>query len=500
MPDYLTNLEDFVIIFDDLERSNINILKLLGYINHLVEHGGHKVILIANEDEIINHEQINKDNNSYLRAKEKLIGKTFELAPEIEVALKAFINKYSDNQKELFERLTPDIIRIYNQSGYQNLRHIKQALDDYLRLINALPENLKNHNDLTEVLLKNYLIFSFEIKSGHLKPAQLKELTMSDWVSFMKGEENDDLEQPISIITKKYSDFSLHDLVLSHELWEQIFEKGIFDTEKLISEVENSKYFFTEDTPTWKKLWYAYELNDEEIKTYLEVVHDEFVSFKHHEVEVFLHIIGNLLFLSECKIYQKSRVEILKIGKKYIDHLKKNNLLAVQADNFKTYFAHESSHNLGYQERDSSEFKEIYEYLIAKTNQAVIDDYPQVASHLLDLMSSDNFKFCQHLQFNNDKDNLYYKIPILTYIDPRAFATKFITLSQRNKWNIESLLKNRYGFVDFNQELKDEADWLIKVARFFTTEANKHPRTMKKRNLLIAAQTFKAAAEHLKNN
>ncbi|MDF0378524.1 P-loop NTPase fold protein [Methylophilus sp. YYY-1] len=499
LPDYLTNLEDFVIVFDDLERSNINILKLLGYINHLVEHGGHKVILIANEDEIRSEEQINKDDISYQRAKEKLIGKTFELQPETDIALKAFIDKYPENQKEIFTRLTPEIVRIYNQSLYQNLRHIRQALDDFLRLLNSLPENLKSHNDLIQALLTNYLIFSFEIKSGHLKPAQLRKLTMSDWVSFMNGKGTEDPEQPISIITKKYPDFSLYDLVLSLELWEQLFEKGIFDTEKLISEVENSKYFFTEDTPTWKKLWYAYELTDEEIKSYLDIVHEEFVSFKHHEVEVFLHIFGNLLFLSECKIYPKSRAQILKLGKKYIDHLKKNNLLAIQADNLKSHFAQESSHNLGYQERDSAEFKEIYEYLIEKINQAVLDDYPQVANYLLDLMSSDNFKFCQHLQLNNDKDNLYYKIPILIYIDPRRFANKFISLSQRNKWNIESLLKNRYGFVDFNQELKDEADWLVKVARIFTTEANKHPKTMKKRNLLIAAQTFKAAAEHLRN-
>ena len=42
-----------LIILEDLERTNIGILKLLGYVNNLVEQDGVKVLLVANEEEII---------------------------------------------------------------------------------------------------------------------------------------------------------------------------------------------------------------------------------------------------------------------------------------------------------------------------------------------------------------------------------------------------------------------------------------------------------------
>jgi predicted AAA+ superfamily ATPase len=58
-----------VYIFDDIERSEIPINKVLGYINEFVEHGGCKVIIVGNEAEIA-------DKEAYLRRREKLIGKT----------------------------------------------------------------------------------------------------------------------------------------------------------------------------------------------------------------------------------------------------------------------------------------------------------------------------------------------------------------------------------------------------------------------------------------
>lgn len=44
--------KDCIYVFDDLERSAIDVLKVMGYINNIVEHDGAKVIIIANEEEI----------------------------------------------------------------------------------------------------------------------------------------------------------------------------------------------------------------------------------------------------------------------------------------------------------------------------------------------------------------------------------------------------------------------------------------------------------------
>lgn len=57
---------DKVIIFDDLERCNIELSTLFGYINELMEEDNTKVILISNEKEIINSILYKKIEQKYL--------------------------------------------------------------------------------------------------------------------------------------------------------------------------------------------------------------------------------------------------------------------------------------------------------------------------------------------------------------------------------------------------------------------------------------------------
>ena len=54
------NLTGKLVILEDLERSGIDILEVLGYVNNLVEQDGVKVLLVANEEEIIKYELGNK--------------------------------------------------------------------------------------------------------------------------------------------------------------------------------------------------------------------------------------------------------------------------------------------------------------------------------------------------------------------------------------------------------------------------------------------------------
>ena len=47
------NLTGKLVVLEDLERSGIDILEVLGYVNNLVEQDGVKVLLVANEEELM---------------------------------------------------------------------------------------------------------------------------------------------------------------------------------------------------------------------------------------------------------------------------------------------------------------------------------------------------------------------------------------------------------------------------------------------------------------
>ena len=113
--------DDKILCFDDLERANVDVIDILGYINNFVEHDHIKTIIICNEKELSTklknsnlemktfiatylldkQGELAKDDdkpmvekiqdtieyvfdkaNDYERIKEKLIGETFEYAPE----------------------------------------------------------------------------------------------------------------------------------------------------------------------------------------------------------------------------------------------------------------------------------------------------------------------------------------------------------------------------------------------------------------------------------
>jgi hypothetical protein len=490
---YLTEAENAVLIFDDVERCGIPICNLLGYINHFVEHGGHKVILLANEEEIL---EIDADNLSYKRVKEKLIGKTFEIAPEVESALNAFISLSSSiENRKILEDQKSLIANLYNASQYKNLRHLKQAIADFEWLLDAISEKAKTNNSVIKSLITTYLVLTFETKSGEMQISQIKELA-NEWINYFVADEKDKNNIVYKIGTK-YPEFDINDLILNEELWMQIFDKGIFDVNEVFNMVEQSHHLFTENTPAWKKLWYASELDDAEIVNLLQQVDTEFKDKKHSELEVFFHIFGIFLKLSEVGIYLSSKAEILSAGKAYVDFLKETNMLASQINVIERPFFHNSAHNLGYHSKESAEFGEINQYVCLKCKEAVLESYPTKAIELLNLMCDDSFKFSIQLHLCNHEDNFYYNIPILKYIDVDSFVSNFIELTQRAKWNIGAMLEQRYAFEDFRKNLLEEKDWLLNVSSKLADEAAKVPNTMKNSNLSVASNSFAKAADQL---
>lgn len=75
------NTDKYVVVFDDIERSQMEIEEVLGYINQYVEVVGQKVICICNEKDII------EKTERYQKIREKVIGKVFEVNPDFQEIL-----------------------------------------------------------------------------------------------------------------------------------------------------------------------------------------------------------------------------------------------------------------------------------------------------------------------------------------------------------------------------------------------------------------------------
>ena len=223
------DIDDKVLCFDDLERANVDVIDVLGYINNFVEHDHIKTIIICNEkelskklkstniemktfiatyilnnegkikpekdeNEILDDEQVDKPMveliedkiehifdkaNDYERIKEKLIGETFEYIPEFNYIINGVLMRYESNPQliQFLRKNSVIITQTFNRSGTRNLRILKHALNDFQKVFEITK---KYYPDINETILKSLLIFtiaiSFEIKAGKITKDKLKDI------------------------------------------------------------------------------------------------------------------------------------------------------------------------------------------------------------------------------------------------------------------------------------------------------------------------------------
>ena len=199
--------EDKVLCFDDLERANVDVIDILGYINNFVEHDHIKTIIICNEKELSmklkssnlemktfiatylldKQDELNNTDkpivekiqqkienvfdkaNDYERIKEKLICETLEYAPKFDYIINGILMRY-ENDGEYIRFLRENtrlIISTFERSGTRNLRILKHALNDFKKIYEMIDNNYPN---TSQKIIQTMLIFtiaiSFEIKAG----------------------------------------------------------------------------------------------------------------------------------------------------------------------------------------------------------------------------------------------------------------------------------------------------------------------------------------------
>ena len=201
--------DDKILCFDDLERANVDVIDILGYINNFVEHDHIKTIIICNEKELATKlknsnlemktfiatyildkegdltktdipmvekirdkiEYVFDKANDYERIKEKLIGETFEYQPEFNYIINGILMRY-ENDGELIRFLrenTAYIISTFNRSGTRNLRILKHALNDFKKVYEMVNKHYPNTNyRVLQTMLIFTIAMSFEIKAGKI--------------------------------------------------------------------------------------------------------------------------------------------------------------------------------------------------------------------------------------------------------------------------------------------------------------------------------------------
>ena len=171
------DLSNKLVVFEDVERTNIDIVKFLGYVNSLVERDNVKVLLVTNEKEILKYELIEESKEKkytlkteeYLKIKEKTVSDTILFEGDFKESIRSvvsyfgdiYLNKVINNPEGIDE-----IYSIFNYKKCHNLRTLIFVCQKTINLYKKLNDNQKENIEFVRTIFYGMLNYSIDLKKG----------------------------------------------------------------------------------------------------------------------------------------------------------------------------------------------------------------------------------------------------------------------------------------------------------------------------------------------
>lgn len=293
-----------LIIFDDLERSDMRIREVLGYVNYFVEQAGCYVVIVGDDGNI-------KDKEEYKKIKEKTIGHEYKIEAEIDAALEAFIAEIDKAGHLGLEESKALIKYCYQVTGKNNLRILRQALYDYRMFLSHVNEDTLaalEFKDIRLYLLANFITVYAEYKGGNMVMENFHDALTKETVNIAAGKDDEKSEKPATDTIYKYEKTGLHE---SHKVLTPGYVmcvmnyllNGYVDNDFLTGEVLRDR-----STP-WEKLNYFTTLSNEDLVKNADLTAGHLENADFDKIDLMLMATCNLLTVIKKKLTYKYSVE-----------------------------------------------------------------------------------------------------------------------------------------------------------------------------------------------
>lgn len=288
-----------IFIFDDLERTQIPIGEILGFINGFVEHSGAKVIIICNEDELT------KDNlEIYKKFKEKIINRAFDVQADMDSFWLNYTNRFNELGNEIDK-----IKDVYKDYGNGNLRVLSHITENYVDLLHSIEQRFKDKNEFLETLTEKYFIKSF-CKRFDKNENDFKEVTEFDK------------------IIKSLPSVNL----FNNKDWDNIVE-GTYNKEKINENIANLTFFKSQgEELSWVTLWNHTKRSEEKLADSLTRTQDDFNNLSYENPATLVHVINLLVYFNKNGISNLSVDEISSKVDEYIDKYRLSEQWAIASE------------------------------------------------------------------------------------------------------------------------------------------------------------------------
>lgn len=288
-----------LLIFDDLERCDIPMKKLLGYLNFFVEQCNCHLIVIGDEDKIAEGE----NKKIFCEFKEKTIGREFEIATDIHSALDTFVNQTPKNDFVVGHQ--EQIEKFFAMTECDNLRILRQALWDFSRFEESMTDFLgdSRYEDIMIHVLGTYIISYCEYRG---KNHQLFDA----WIQYaIKGQQFDkekieNLKSQLGDLHQRYN--NIYQRLSNYQTFKIEFVERVLlelNTGNSIKDYVGKEYFAPiAEVRSWARINEVYAMSNKEFISFYRTLIDDICGIQMTSMKNLGYAIAYLVYLDSRAI------------------------------------------------------------------------------------------------------------------------------------------------------------------------------------------------------
>ncbi|PRP98547.1 hypothetical protein ENSA7_64900 [Enhygromyxa salina] len=460
-----------ILIVDDVERSLMAPRQLWGLVNGFVEQRGAKLLIVANDDEFA-------DVDEFRRTKEKNIEMTLTVQPDVAGALDSFISGQPEAARALMISRKDDIARTFRASGYHNLRVLRFAVRNFVRIHGALSDEVRGNEAAIDSLVRTAFPLAFEVHTGAL--AGRLDVGVIRRLAGVR-DDDDGGRGDIGEIEKKYGPaYPFTVPCPSLAWWSDLVFSGKLDAAKLNRSLE-ARFIDIENQPDWKRLANFAWLSDAQFEELLERTWNDLVAGDCREFGALLHVAGVRVWAVTKGFIEGDIDEVVALAKRGLDGLDE----AAYLDLARCLARHdrilEAYDSIAYAGRDEAGFAAIQDHARTLAEEFVAARVKLEANRLWDrLQDGSCAAFCSALGVEPGAlDPILLREDILCELDPREFADRVEGFDVQEQESLASALWARFH----RRKSTREQEWLEAVLRELDGRPAKMQRHFSKQRL-----------------
>lgn len=430
-----------LLIFDDMERCDIEMRQLLGYFNFFVEQCHCKVIIIGDESKIgqenVNAKKIFED------FKEKTIGRSFTINTDISSAIEVFVSESPRNYLMRTSNWKDAIYKAFKTTGFNNLRVLRQALTDFKINLNNIDKQLVEKDpDFFKILMVQFIIVYAEFKCGDHNTLEQWNSQSTQILLDFSGDNlnNSEKGKKVAALKDKYQALSNE---FNENLLHPTFVSLIIDSLKTGSDIAPQIRSIVEsrfNLPLIQRIenWY-YMSNDELEEVYKEV--EDMILNKEKIYFTYYIVFGIWMMILEEFVGKKMNDNNLSLIKKNI-----SDFLFENHDINRLYVIRREAMQAFTQYRDNTEKIKDFSTWFFDLWNSIKQDSKDPYETLLENLTDENVSKLIEMERDSIPDHSmsYDMVPIFKNVDIDKHVKAVLSLSNRGKNIYGSFLASRY--------------------------------------------------------